>query len=98
MPPPTLHSDPAGLRDAKRSQPPSPPAATTPLPSPAATPLPKPLLASEALMEDLAPVEPGRGPARLWCAGAGFAYAMVGCAFLRPGEYTAAVPVWILAA
>lgn len=38
------------------------------------TPIKKPLLASEALIEDLAPLEPARSAARLWCAalGAGF--------------------------
>jgi hypothetical protein len=55
----------------------------------------KPLLASEALIEDLAPIEPSKRTARLWCAGlaAGFfvlgGLALVG---LAPGGPSAAAP------
>lgn len=58
----------------------------------------KPLLASEALMEDLAPVEPGRGSARLWCAGLGLGFTLFGVLPLvqiRPGGIHAAVP-WLV--
>jgi hypothetical protein len=59
-----------------------PEAPADPLPDPAARAAPlsaKPLLASEALMEDLAPVEPARGAARLWCAWMGAAFLIFGC-------------------
>jgi hypothetical protein len=58
----------------------------------------KPLLASEALMEDLAPVEPGRRSARLWCAGLGGGFTLFGVlplVDLRPGGLHAAVP-WLV--
>jgi len=51
-----------------------------------------PLLASEALMEDLAPMEPGRSAARLWCAAVGLTYLALGglsIAGVRPGGYGA---------
>lgn len=55
----------------------------------------KPLLASEALIEDLAPIEPAKAAARLWCAGlaAGF-FALGGGALmgLAPGGPSAAAP------
>jgi len=38
----------------------------------------RPLLASEALMEDLAPVEPARDAARIWCACMGVAFLLFG--------------------
>ena len=41
-------------------------------------PRPKPLLASEALMEDLAPVEPAKKDAQRWCAGLGSAFLILG--------------------
>ncbi len=53
----------------------------------------KPLLASEALMEDLAPVEPSRDVARLWCAVVGVGFAALGIlplVGLRPGGAQAA--------
>jgi hypothetical protein len=48
----------------------------------------KPLLASEALMEDLAPLEPSRDVARFWCAALGVGFAALGAlplVGLRPG-------------
>ena len=47
-----------------------------------------PLLASEALMEDLAPMEPARGGARLWCAAIGVSFMVLGTLSItgvRPG-------------
>ncbi|EYF05286.1 antenna complex, alpha/beta subunit [Chondromyces apiculatus DSM 436] len=47
-----------------------------------------PLLASEALMEDLAPMEPARDAARLWCAAIGLVFIALGAlliAGLRQG-------------
>jgi hypothetical protein len=55
----------------------------------------KPLLASEALIEDLAPIEPAKRTARLWCAGlaAGF-FVLGGLAIggFAPGGPSAAAP------
>jgi hypothetical protein len=51
------------------------PADPTPTPPPVRY---RPLLASEALMEDLAPVEPARRAARIWCAGMGAAFLIFG--------------------
>ncbi|MBK9259642.1 MAG: hypothetical protein IPM54_07350 [Polyangiaceae bacterium] len=48
----------------------------------------KPLLASEALMDDLAPLEPSRDVARFWCAIVGVGFAGLGALpllELRPG-------------
>ncbi len=48
----------------------------------------KPLLASDALMEDLAPLEPSRDVARAWCAAVGIGFAALGAlplVGLRPG-------------
>lgn len=48
----------------------------------------KPLLASDALMEDLAPLEPSRDVARFWCAAVGLGFAALGSLpllGLRPG-------------
>lgn len=61
----------------------------------------KPLLASDALMEDLAPVEPARAGARLWSAGLGLAFAAFGAlALLGPsdGGLDVALPSFVLAA
>jgi hypothetical protein len=58
----------------------------------------RPLLASEALMEDLAPVEPARGAALAWCAGMGSAFLIFGSLpllGLLPGGLEAAVP-WLV--
>jgi hypothetical protein len=55
----------------------------------------KPLLASEALMEDLAPVEPGRKAARIWCGAVGIGFAALGLLTLlglRPGGPIGAIP------
>ena len=66
-----------------------------------ASPIPsraKPLLASEALMEDLAPVEPARRDARTWCAACGIAFLVFGTLpilGLLPGGLGAAVP-WLV--
>ena len=58
----------------------------------------KPLLASEALMEDLAPVEPARRDAQRWCAGVGSGFLLIGTLPLldaAPGRLRAAVP-WVV--
>lgn len=63
--------------------------------------LSRPLLASEALMEDLAPVEPAGASARIWCAGLGAGFAVVGALpllGLRPGGLSAAVPSLVIGA
>ena len=63
--------------------------------------LSRPLLASEALMEDLAPVEPAGDSARIWCAALGAGFAVVGALPLlgvRPGGLTAAVPPLVIGA
>ncbi|MDI1452019.1 hypothetical protein [Polyangium sp. 6x1] len=59
----------------------------------------KPLLASEALMEDLAPIEPSRQAARFWCAAVGLGFAGLGALPLlgvRPGGTSAALPCFLL--
>jgi hypothetical protein len=61
----------------------------------------RPLLASEALMEDLAPLEPARSAARWWCAALGVGFLLLGAlaaAGLRPGGATTAAPSFFLAA
>jgi hypothetical protein len=58
----------------------------------------KPLLASEALMEDLAPVEPARRDARVWCGACGVAFLFFGLLpllGLLPGALAAALP-WLV--
>jgi hypothetical protein len=58
----------------------------------------KPLLASEALMEDLAPVEPARRDARTWCAAFGACLLLVGTLPLLqvlPGGLREALP-WLV--
>src|SRR5262245_38729641 len=62
--------------------------------------MPQPLLASEALIEDLAPLEPARRAARIWCAvvGAAFAgFAALSFLGMRPGGVEAALPSSVLA-
>ena len=61
----------------------------------------RPLLASEALMEDLAPVEPAGASARIWCAALGAGFFVVGAlplVGLRPGGFSAAVPSLVIGA
>lgn len=61
----------------------------------------KPFLASEALMDELAPVEPGRRTARLWCAWLGAWLTLFGAlplVELRPGGLQAAVPSLVVGA
>ena len=61
----------------------------------------RPLLASEALMEDLAPVEPAGASARIWCALLGAGFFVVGALpllGLRPGGASAAVPSLVIGA
>jgi len=75
------------------SPPPSSPTSPRSEERPRETPA-KPLLASEALMEDLAPIEPSRTAARLWCAAVGVGFAGLGALPLlgvRPGGTTAAL-------
>jgi hypothetical protein len=62
-------------------------------------PVAKPLLASEALIEDLAPLEPARSAARLWCAalGGGFLlFGLLALVGLGPGGAYAAAPEIVL--
>ena len=63
--------------------------------------LSRPFLASEALMEDLAPVEPAGESARIWCAGLGLGFAVVGAlplVGLRPGGASAGIPSLVIGA
>ena len=68
-------------------------------PAPATDPPARPLLASEALMEDLAPLEPARSTARWWCAALGVGFLLLGAlsaAGLRPGGAQTAAPSFFL--
>ncbi|AUX44052.1 hypothetical protein SOCE26_055120 [Sorangium cellulosum] len=59
----------------------------------------KPLLASEALMEDLAPMRPAQDAARIWCAVVGVGFLVLGglsVAGLRPGGAAAGPPAFVL--
>ncbi|WP_242516398.1 hypothetical protein [Sorangium cellulosum] len=59
----------------------------------------KPLLASEALMEDLAPIRPGQDAARIWCAAVGAGFLILGglsIAGLRPDGVIAGPPAFVL--
>ena len=61
----------------------------------------RPFLASEALMEDLAPVEPAGESARIWCAVLGAGLAVVGTLpllGLRPGGASAGIPSLVIGA
>lgn len=67
----------------------------TPSLPPAGREVKKPLLASEALIEDLAPIEPAKGAARLWCAGLAVGFFALGGGALMgfaPGGRSAAAP------
>ena len=71
-------------------------AVTDPPPAPR-TPA-KPLLASEALMEDLAPVEPAARDARMWCGTCGVSFLLFGLlplVGLLPGALGSALP-WLI--
>ncbi|AUX33673.1 MULTISPECIES: hypothetical protein [Sorangium] len=59
----------------------------------------KPLLASEALMEDLAPMRPAQDAARVWCAVVGVGFLLFGglsVAGLRPDGVVAGPPAFVL--
>ncbi|MGK3962225.1 hypothetical protein WMF38_55115 [Sorangium sp. So ce118] len=59
----------------------------------------KPLLASEALMEDLAPMRPAQDAARIWCAAVGGGFLLLGglsLAGLRPDGVVAGPPAFVL--
>lgn len=59
----------------------------------------KPLLASEALMEDLAPMRPAQDAARIWCAAVGAGFLLLGglsIAGLRPDGVVAGPPAFVL--
>lgn len=83
--PTTDTAPPANAPAEPTSEPPPPPVSVPPTPS-TRTPLTesdratftKPFLASEALIEDLAPLEPSRGAARLWCAALGGSFLLFG--------------------
>lgn len=88
----------AGPRDMRRAQidldsaPANEAVAPSP-PAPAA--IARPLLASEALMEELAPREPARRDARKWCFAVGAGFIVFGALPLlkvRPGGAAAAIP------
>ncbi len=94
-------------RSSEAEQTPLSPAAPGPEPAPVAEPAPmaepqkRPLLASEALMDDLAPVEPSRDAARVWCAALGLSFAVFGMLPLigvRAGGMGAAVPSLVIGA
>ncbi|WP_437594709.1 hypothetical protein [Sorangium sp. So ce1000] len=59
----------------------------------------KPLLASEALMEDLAPMRPAQDAARIWCAAVGVGFLLLGglsIVGLRPDGVVAGPPAFVL--
>lgn len=94
--------EPAPTAPSQERAVPSPPVSFTGPPStPDPSPVPlraKPMLASEALMEDLAPVEPARRDARVWCAACGGAFLVFGLlplVGLLPGGLGAALP-WLV--
>ena len=100
--PPSAKPAPLTLPAPEQAVPPPPPISFTGPPSvPELSPIPspaKPMLASEALMEDLAPVEPARRDARAWCAACGVAFLFFGLLpvlGLLPGGLGAAVP-WLV--
>ncbi|MEO7332239.1 MAG: hypothetical protein ABI193_26925 [Minicystis sp.] len=91
----------AAARVGKAEQTPLSPVAPEPAPENTARVAQRPLLASEALMDDLAPVEPSRDAARLWCAALGLCFAIFGTLPLigvRLGGLGAAVPSLVLGA
>lgn len=104
-------SAPLGEPDARAAEEPRPTGAAAPLPLPNGAPpagkearrdlVAKPLLASEVLIEELAPVEPGRRAARLWCAALAFGFTLLGALSLlgvRAGGLRTAVPSFVLGA
>jgi hypothetical protein len=95
--PPAPSSMARGLAEAEQT-PLSTPSSET---AQAADPAQRPLLASEALMDDLAPVEPSREAARVWCAALGLSFALFGALpllDLRAGGIRAAVPSLVIGA
>ncbi len=100
----SVANPPLSLRavDSSATGSPVDPDAPSELPDPAAKVVAqKPLLASEALMEDLAPVEPARRGAREWCAGVGVASLVFGAlplVGLLPGGTQAALPWFVTGA
>lgn len=75
-----------------------PPLGDSPDTTPPHTAPAKPVLASEALMEELAPMQPGRRDARAWCTGAGALLVLVGLApllGLQRGGLHAGLPALI---
>lgn len=86
-----------GLAEAEQT----PLSPIAPEPPVVSTPRARPLLASEALMDDLAPVEPSREAARIWCAALGLSFAIFGILPLigaRAGGLGAAVPSLVIGA
>jgi hypothetical protein len=80
---------------------PPPPISVAPEEAPVTEPVQRPVLASEALMEDLAPVEPSREAARIWCAALGLSFAILGIlplVGLRSGGLEAAIPSLVIGA
>jgi hypothetical protein len=101
-PAPASTAPPASARASASLPPPSyPPASLPPASIRPRESLVKPLLASEALMEDLAPVEPWRDAARIWCAAVGIGVAAFGLfpvLGVQAGGMRAAAPSFVLGA
>jgi hypothetical protein len=100
LPPRTLVPPEPSAQPVTRAETPHEPLELEPtLPSRSSLPAAgKPLLASEALMEDLAPVEPARRGARTWAAGVGGASLLFGALpllGLLPGGTQAAIPWFV---
>jgi len=90
-----LEDRPSHERPRASSRPPPQQATVTPI-DPTRTP---PHLASKALLDDLAPVEPARRAAKLWCAGLGLAFVIHGSLPLldvRPGGLHVGLPSLVI--
>ncbi len=104
--PPAPSSSPTPLEDADDDRPSHarPRSSSRPeLGEPTVTPIDPtrtpPHLASKALLDDLAPIEPARNAARRWCVGMGLAFMAYGALpalHLRPGGLNAGLPSLVL--
>lgn len=77
IPPPTPSAEQRRLLADPTQRPPEASSRPSSVPSAIVTPK-KPLLASEALMEDLAPMQPARRDARIWCVACGVGFLVFG--------------------